>query len=156
MQSAVPPETPADAPSQAISAEAPHVIPAAEPAAVVEHAALEASRPAHAPNPSPAAIAPAAAATAGQPEARHESRAVASPNRAISLSPAILDLPPVTLNLPPESGLVLIETSHRDTAPPEPDTKALPPPRRARRQRVPLPEEPLQIVETRKDQPPAS
>lgn len=67
----------------------------------------------------------------------------------------IPDLPPVVLSLPPDSGLVLVETSHRDITAPE-TPQAPVGPRRARKPRVPMPEEPLQIVETRKEQPPAN
>jgi len=67
------------------------------------------------------------------------------------------DLPPVALTLPPDSGLVLVETSHRGTTvPSEPEPQLPAGPRRARKPRVVVPEEPLQIVETRKEQQPAN
>ena len=66
------------------------------------------------------------------------------------------DLPPVTLNLPPDSGLVLVETSHRVEIALTDESAAPSGPRRARRPRVQAVEEPLQIVETRKDAPPAN
>ena len=81
-------------------------------------------------------------------------RAVEAP--AVAAARLIPDLPPVMLSLPPDSGLVLVETSHRDTAAPEPEPQLPAGPRRARKPRAPVPEEPLQIVETRKEQPPAN
>jgi hypothetical protein len=68
----------------------------------------------------------------------------------------IVDLQPVTLSVPSDSGLVLVETSSTAAAAPEPETEVPAGPRRARRPRTQLPDEPLQIVETRKDQPPAN
>ena len=58
--------------------------------------------------------------------------------------------PVVPLTLPPDSDLVLVETRH---AAPAPDVEEAPVerPRRARPPRVSIPEEPLQIVETRKE-----
>jgi len=62
---------------------------------------------------------------------------------------------PAPYTLPPESGLELVETRHvppasRDEAV---DTSR---PRRVRPPRVAIPEEPLEIVETRKEAPPAA
>jgi hypothetical protein len=62
------------------------------------------------------------------------------------------DLPPVSLTLPPESGLELVETRFHPA--PVVDEPAPPAPRRARPPRREIPQEPLQYVETRKDQPP--
>jgi hypothetical protein len=94
---------------------------------------------------------PVATDTAPGREARPERRPQAPVARRV-----VPDLPPVTLDLPPGSGLVLVETSHRvEAAPPEEGTTSTGP-RRPRRPRVQLVEEPLQIVETRKDSPPAS
>jgi hypothetical protein len=59
----------------------------------------------------------------------------------------------VSLSLPAESGLVLVETSQRSAPPPAPEAEPAGP-RRARRPRAQMVEEPLQIVETRKDAPP--
>src|SRR5512135_930618 len=58
--------------------------------------------------------------------------------------------PAIPLTLPPDSDLVLVETRH---AAPAPDVEETPVarPRRARPPRVSIPEEPLQIVETRKE-----
>jgi hypothetical protein len=57
---------------------------------------------------------------------------------------------PTSLQLPPDSGLVLVET--RFTAPTVEEQEVdTPRPRRARPPRVAIPDEPLQIVETRKD-----
>jgi ribonuclease E len=55
---------------------------------------------------------------------------------------------PVSLALPPDSGLVLVET--RFSAPPVDEPHSDTRPRRVRPARVPMPDEPLQIVETRK------
>jgi len=85
------------------------------------------------------------------PEARME-RKPEAPARVARR--AVPDLPPVTLELPPESDLVLVETSHRAEAAPEAEPPLPAGPRRARRPRAQLAEEPLQIVETRKDAPP--
>jgi hypothetical protein len=65
----------------------------------------------------------------------------------------VQELPPVALTLPPDSGLELIETRHV-TAPaivPEPAPAG---PRRVRPPRVVIADEPLQIIETRKDSSP--
>ncbi len=69
----------------------------------------------------------------------------------------IPELPPVTLTLPPESGLELVETKHA-AAPLADDAIELPKgPRRVRPPKVKIAEEPLQLVETQKDnQPPAA
>jgi hypothetical protein len=53
--------------------------------------------------------------------------------------------------LPPDSGLVMVET--RFAPPIESDEPVAPRPRRVRPAPVAIPEEPLQLVETRKDQP---
>jgi hypothetical protein len=64
------------------------------------------------------------------------------------------DLPPVSLSLPPDSGLELVETTHKEAivVEPEPDATR---PKRVRPPRHTVAEEPLQLVETRKDAPPA-
>jgi hypothetical protein len=56
--------------------------------------------------------------------------------------------------LPADSGLELVETVRRAAPEPEPEPASTAP-RRVRPPRLPLHEEPLQIVETRKEQPPA-
>jgi hypothetical protein len=60
-----------------------------------------------------------------------------------------LDAPAAALRLPPDSELVLVETRFW---PPPADTQeaSAPRPRRARPPRVTIPEEPLQMVETHK------
>jgi len=96
---------------------------------------------------------PVATDTAPGREARPERR----PQAPVPVARRVIpDLPPVTFNLPPESGLVLVETSHRVEAAPLEEGTTSTGPRRPRRQHVQLVEEPLQIVETRKDSPPAS
>jgi len=66
-----------------------------------------------------------------------------------------MDVPPISATLPPDSGLEIVETRFKPA--PEPETEAVPAGRqRARPPRVQVADEPLQIVETRKDtQPPA-
>lgn len=77
----------------------------------------------------------------------------AAPRQAPPVRP-IPELPPVALTLPPESGLELVETKLKAAPEPEPELPAGP--RRVRPPKVVVAEEPLQIVETRKDvQPPA-
>jgi hypothetical protein len=58
------------------------------------------------------------------------------------------------MSLPPESGLELIETRAKP-APVVEDAPSPTPPRRVRPPRVQVADEPLQIVETRKEPPPA-
>ena len=62
----------------------------------------------------------------------------------------LVDLPPISGTLPPDSALEIVETRFRPmtTAEPEPAPAA---PRRVRPPRVTLPDEPLEIVETRKN-----
>ncbi|MBS0325564.1 MAG: Rne/Rng family ribonuclease [Proteobacteria bacterium] len=83
--------------------------------------------------PAPAVAAPAAVSTAVAPEA-----------------PALV---PITLAPAPDSGLELVETRHHDASPAEEEAA----PARAHRTRPPrvvVAEEPLQLVETRKDSAP--
>ncbi|CAG0983527.1 Ribonuclease E [Burkholderiales bacterium] len=84
-----------------------------------------------------------------------------SPERPAPSEPPALPTPPrqpapaMTLALPADSGLELVETRHAHLAPPPlDDADATPRPRRVRPPRVAIPEEPLEIVETRKDVPP--
>ena len=60
-----------------------------------------------------------------------------------------IDLPPITSTLPPDSGLEIVETRLKPTPLPEPEANSAGP-RRVRPPRVAVPEEPLEIVETRK------
>lgn len=81
-----------------------------------------------------------------------------APNPASIPTPAPapqIDVPTVSLDLPADSGLVMVETSHRSETPVAAESEATSS-GRARRQRVKLVEEPLQFVETRKDVPPAA
>jgi hypothetical protein len=95
------------------------------------------------------------AVSAPQPPVPPAAEVPIAPAREALIVPApIPELPPVALTLPEDSGLVLIETTHKAVYEPEPESPAGP--RRARRSRVQLSDEPLQIVETRKDQPPAA
>ena len=88
-----------------------------------------------------------------QPAASDEEQ---RPVEAARPARAPIDVPPITSTLPPDSGLEIVETRFKPAPLPEPDT-AQAGPRRVRPPRVAIPEEPLQIVETRKgEQPPAS
>jgi len=93
-------------------------------------------------------MAPAPIATPPKPEPA--SRPVVTPR-------PIPELPPVSLTLPPESGLELVETRFKPAPIPE---EVAPRPAGSRRVRPPKAEstdEPLQMVETHKEQqPPAS
>jgi hypothetical protein len=84
----------------------------------------------------------------------------ASPPEVIPTPPAVTPparptetLPPVSMSLPADSGLEMIETRSKGTTMPEPETAPAPGPRRVRPPRVVVSDEPLQIVETRKDSP---
>jgi ribonuclease E len=86
----------------------------------------------------------------------------ASPPEVIPTPPAVTPparptetLPPVSMSLPADSGLEMIETRSKGTTMPEPETAPAPGPRRVRPPRVVVSDEPLQIVETRKDSPAA-
>ena len=69
----------------------------------------------------------------------------------VAIAQQQLDLPPVSLTLPPDSDLVLVETTHHmPAAEPEPGESTRP--RRVRPPRVAIASEPLEIVETRKDE----
>ena len=63
-------------------------------------------------------------------------------------------LPPVAMKLPPDSGLEMIETRSKGAPVPEPEVAPAAGPRRVRPPRVVIAEEPLQIIETRKDSSP--
>jgi hypothetical protein len=64
----------------------------------------------------------------------------------------VADLPPISRSLPESSGLVLVETSHRQAALPIDEPEA-PRPKRVRPPRPEVASEPLEIVETRKEPP---
>ncbi len=80
-----------------------------------------------------------------------------APNARPAVTPVVaIPIPPVSLALPPDSPLELVETRFKSGPAPEPETVEPVGPRRVRPPRVEFAEEPLQIVETRKDaQPPA-
>ena len=105
---------------------------------------------AHAPHADVQAASPAT-------EAMHAESALERPTEAPSrpAAPVVPQLPPISLDLAPDSGLVLVETTHRIESLPEDDASAQGP-RRARRPRAQVSDEPLQIIETRKDAPPAT
>ncbi|HSV18381.1 MAG TPA: Rne/Rng family ribonuclease [Casimicrobiaceae bacterium] len=94
--------------------------------------------------------APTAGAHEDRPQPRHEPNG----NRTGTTEAPPMELPAVSLTLPPGSDLVLVETSH--PAPPvEPEREPSPRPRRVRPSRVDAASEPLELVETRKESPPA-
>ena len=96
-------------------------------------------------------IAPVEAAPPARVEQRRERRP--EPALPAAVPAIVVNVPPVALALPADSGLVLVETTHRADLPVEPDSRQPNTPRRTRRERVQLPDESLLIVETRKDQP---
>ena len=63
-------------------------------------------------------------------------------------------LPPVSMALPADSGLELVETRSKATLMPEPEPAPAAGPRRVRPPRPVIAEEPLQIIETRKENSP--
>jgi hypothetical protein len=82
----------------------------------------------------------------------HEAAAPSAPARRAT-EPRV-ELPTVSLTLPPGSDLVLVETTHAAPAV-EPEETEPTRPRRVRPARAQVASEPLQMVETRKDSPPA-
>ena len=65
-------------------------------------------------------------------------------------------MPPISFVLPADSGLVLVETSHRDATPPVTEEAEATRPKRVRPARVETASESLEIVETRKEPQPPS
>ncbi len=89
-------------------------------------------------------------------EAPSKSEPTAAPRPLVAPRP-IPELPPVSMTLPPESGLELVETRFKPAATQEGEPPRSGGPRRVRPPKVQTAEEPLQMVETHKDQqPPAS
>ncbi|MCC7040403.1 MAG: Rne/Rng family ribonuclease [Burkholderiales bacterium] len=117
------------------------VAPAAPPVTVdaVEREtepAAPALAPADPAAPAPTAPVPAAAAVAPD------------------IAPPAVAIPPIAATLPADSGLVLVETTH--VAPPVSEEVEAPRQRRTRPPRVTVADEPLEIVETRKEPPAAA
>jgi ribonuclease E len=101
-----------------------------------------------------AAPAPTYAPEAAMPPAVHHAP-VAPVESAIAR--AAPEVPRVSLELPADSGLVLIETRHERTSTvAAPEVAESPRPRRARPPRAQVVDEPLQLVETQKEPPPAA
>jgi len=74
----------------------------------------------------------------------------------IASAPPVVGVPPVPYTLPAESGLELVETDRSRAAPrPVSEEADAPRQRRVRPPKVELRDEPLEIIETRKDAPPA-
>ena len=95
-------------------------------------------------------VEPAAVPVARAPEPVGISRPAVTPLPVVTV-------PPVSLALPPDSPLELVETRFGSAPTTEPEAVRPAGPRRPRPPRIEVAEEPLQIVETRKDaQPPAS
>ena len=69
-------------------------------------------------------------------------------------TPPVVASPQISLELPPDSNLVLVETRH--PAPMPGDEQQMAKPKRVRPPRVEIVSEPLEIVETRKETPPAA
>jgi hypothetical protein len=75
-----------------------------------------------------------------------------APRTAVAPPPRLAEpLPPVAMTLPPDSGLEMIETRSKGAPVSEPEVAPVAGSRRVRPPRVVIPEEPLQIIETRKD-----
>jgi hypothetical protein len=95
-------------------------------------------------------VAPVATPAAVAPEPAAQPRPAAPPPRPVEA------LPPVSMTLPADSGLELVETRSGALSVPEPEPAPPAGPRRVRPPRVVITDEPLQIVETHKqEQPPA-
>jgi hypothetical protein len=72
----------------------------------------------------------------------------------VDVQPPPIELPVVSSELPSDSGLVLVETTHSASA--DAPAEEAPRGRRARPPRVEIASEPLEMVETRKDDMPAA
>lgn len=141
--------------------------------AVHEEAPHDALTSADAP---PAHIPARSAAVHAEPEVRQEwqepervveTRAVATPPQVPAVPPVVVparpvspapiaSAPPVPYALPVESDLELVETDRARAAPrPASEEAEAPRPRRVRPPKVELRDEPLEIIETRKEAPPA-
>jgi hypothetical protein len=120
-----------------------HLAPAEAPAAPPP--AQRASEPEHMPQPAAEDTVILTPPRAAPPE-------IAPP---VAPSPRPIEAaPPMSMTLPADSGLEMIETRSKGTSMPEPDIAPPAGPRRVRPPRVVVAEEPLQIVETRKDSSP--
>jgi hypothetical protein len=144
----------------AIAVSAAEMVPATPPMRPIEP--ITATAPVRAAEPSPAAE-PARASEpppATEPPRQWEpvERAPAAPPAAAPAprppelpKPQPVAIPPIALTLPPDSNLELVETRSRSVPVPEAEPEQPAGPRRVRPPRVEIAEEPLQIVETRKD-----
>jgi len=133
--------------------------PRESPRVALEESARAVETPSVAPSPTDEATR-AVAARAPDPEIAEplESERVAPESPREPAPPAvakrpIVDVPPISSTLSPDSGLEIVETRFRPVSEPEPEPVPSGP-RRVRPPRVTIPDEPLQIVETRKDAPP--
>ena len=130
---------PLDAPQPVPALHSPEIAPAA----LDPHAPAATT---HSPEIAPAALSATTASGTERPQAQqHESRAPLAEERVEAAHDA---QPAITLALPPDSDLVMVET--RFAAPAPDEEPEAPRPRRARPPRVAIADEPLQLVETRK------
>jgi hypothetical protein len=125
--------------------------------------------PAHIPaRPAPVHAEPEAPQEWQEPERVVETRAVVAPPQVPAVPPVVVpaplapvtppiaSAPPVPYALPAESGLELVETDRARAAPrPASEEAETSRPRRVRPPKVELRDEPLEIIETRKEAPPA-
>ena len=124
--------------------------------------------PAHIPaRPAPVHAEPEARQEWQERERVVEMRAVAAPPQVRAIPPVVVppplapvapiaSAPPVPYALPAESGLELVETDRARAAPRSASEEAeTSRPRRVRPPKVELRDEPLEIIETRKEAPPA-
>ena len=139
----------------------------AQQEAVHEEAPLDAltsaeAPPAHVPaRPAPVHAEPEARPVRQEPERVVETSAPVAPPPMPAIPPVVsavpvASAPPVRYTLPADSGLELVETDRARAAPrPASAETEAPRQRRVRPPKVELHDEPLEIIETRKDAPPA-
>ena len=140
-------EPPVPAPAAPVAATIDDTIPNAWTPVVPAASSLESARPqeaelAAALEPGAPAVAPVAVPAAVESEPRAASRVESAPPLEIPEPPRI------SLELPPESGLVLVETSHENAPPAEPEAV---PRGRARPPRAEIHDQPMEMVETHKE-----
>jgi len=130
--------------------------PMAPVAEVPVHRAPEVMAPVHAPEIMAPVLAPAPVEAPAQvhvPEPEVLVAPVAAPAPVVvapaPIKPRQVEIPLVAMSVPADSGLVLIETSHK-APPPMVNDDAPVRPRRVRPPKVEVASEPLEIVETQK------
>jgi len=133
------------------------VPPRESPRVAVEASAPAVSTPSEGPNPNDEAtraMEVIARVAEIAPPVEPQRVAASEPPREsvhpVEIKSPVVDVPPISSTLPADSGLEIVET--RFKAVPQSEPEPVPAgPRRARPPRVAIPDEPLQIVETRKD-----